>query len=197
MKVLQNFTVSLLSLVSVVVALPVMADTVEARCDVFPAGDDKATSSSLCTFSQRQGFVGIQLNNGQRIELKPNENTPNAFFDERGEPAKREMLEGNRGQVYRLEKQSIFVFWDTVPYSKGTAKGTTNGSAAAGTGSTSENPPEIVPLLLGIHQVKFDGGCRVNFNKAGQYFSKTSACDTAKIGIAADAIRRYFREQGL
>jgi hypothetical protein len=193
MKTLPILAASLLSLSSVVVTSPAMADTVDARCDVFPAGDDKATSSGLCTFSQRQGFVSIQLKNGQRIELKPNESTPNAFFDERGEPAKREMLEGNRGQVYRLEKQSIFVFWDTAPYSKGTGKG----SAAAGTGSTSGKPPEIVPLLLGIHQVKFEGGCRVNFNKAGKYFSKTSACDAAKVGIAEDAIRRYFREQGL
>jgi hypothetical protein len=47
-----------------------------------------------------------------------------------------------------------------------------------------------------MHQVKFDGGCRVNFNKPGKYFSKTSACDAAKVGIAEDAIRRYFREQG-
>ncbi len=119
--------------------------------------------------------MSIQLKNGRRIELKPNESTPDAYFDERGEPAKREMLEANRGQVYRLEKQSIFVFWDTAPYSKG-AK---SGSASPGSGSATENPPEIVPLLLGIHQVKFDGGCRVNFNKAGKYFSKTSACKAA------------------
>ena len=118
MKKLDVLAASCLTLASAVVAVPVMADTVDARCDVFPAGEDKATSSGLCTFSQRQGFVSIQLKNGHRIELKPNESTPNAFFDERGEPARREMLECNRGQVYRLERQSIFVFWDTAPYSK-------------------------------------------------------------------------------
>jgi len=193
MNRLQILASSLLSLTSVAVSSPVLADTVDARCDVFPAGDDKATSSGLCTFSQRQGFVTIQLKGGQTIELKPNESTPNAFFDERGEPAKREMLEANRGQVYRLEKQSIFVFWDTAPYSKGAG----SGSSAPGSRSSTEKPPEIVPLLLGIHQVKFDGGCKVNFNKAGKYLSKTSACDTGKVGIAEDAIRRYFREQGL
>lgn len=192
MKPIQIYAAALLSLTSVVVASPVRADTVDARCDVFPAGDDKATSSGLCTFSQRQGFVSIQLKNGQRIELKPNESTPNAYFDERGEPAKREILEANRGQVYRLEKQSIFVFWDPAPFSKGTGKGST----AAGTGSTTGKPPEIVKPLLGIHQVKFDGGCRVNFNKAGKYFSKTSACTPAQVGIAEDAIGRYIREQG-
>lgn len=195
MKQLQILAVSLLSFAAaaVAVASPSLADTVDARCDVFPAGDDKATSSGLCTFSQRQGFVSIQLKNGKRIQLKPNEATPNAFFDDQGEPAKREILEANRGQVYRLATQSIFVFWDTAPYSKGAS----SGSSAPVSGTSSGNPPEIVPLLLGIHQVKFNGGCRVNFNKAGKYFSKTSACDAAKVGIAEEAIRRYFREQGL
>lgn len=193
MKRLQTLAATLLSFAAVAVAPPAFADTVDARCDVFPAGNDKATSSGLCTFSQRQGFVTIQLKGGQTIELKPNESTPNAFFDAKGEPAKREILEANRGQVYRLDTQSIFVFWDTAPY----AKGATGDSSTPGSASSTGNPPEIVPLLLGIHQVKFNGGCRVNFNKAGKYFSKTSACDAAQVGIAEDAIRRYFREQGL
>jgi hypothetical protein len=186
---ISQLSAALLGAAALMVATPVLADTVDARCDVYPAGDDRATSSGLCSFSQRQGFVSIELKGGKRIELKPNEATPNAFFDAAGEPAKREILEANRGQVYRLATQSIFVYWDPAPFKKG-------GSAPA-SGSSSGNPPEIVPLLLGIHQVKFDGGCRVNFNKAGKYFSKTSACDAVKVGIAEDAIRRYFREQGL
>ncbi|MCP9841549.1 hypothetical protein KBY93_13020 [Synechococcus sp. J7-Johnson] len=193
MKRLQALAATLLGFAAVAVASPALADTVDARCDVFPAGDDKATSSGLCSFSQRQGFVTIQLKGGQTIELKPNESTPNAFFDAKGEPAKREILEANRGQVYRLDTQSIFVFWDTAPY----AKGATSGSSTPGSGASKGNPPEIVPLLLGIHQVKFDGGCRVNFNKAGKYFSKTSACDAAQVGIAEDAMQRFSREQGL
>jgi hypothetical protein len=163
---------------------------VQARCDVFPAGEDKATSSGLCSFSQRQGFVSIQLKGGERIELKPNESTPNAYFDGRGEPARREILEANRGQVYRLENQSIFVFWDPAPYGK-EATGSPTPTAP------SEKPPEIVQLLLGIRQVKFEGACRVNFNKAGKQFSKTSACTPAQVTQAEDAMQRFFREQGL
>lgn len=188
---LSRFAASLLSFAALAFAPPALADSVNARCDVFPAGEDKATSSGLCTFSQRQGFVSIQLKGGQVIELKPNESTPNAYFDERGEPAKREMLDANRGQVYRLEKQSIFVFWDTAPYTKGVKSGSSSSS------SSTSKPPEIVPLLLGIHQVKFDGGCRVNFNKAGKRFSKSSSCDASQVEVAEDAIRRYYREQGL
>ncbi|MCP9868003.1 hypothetical protein KBZ33_17190 [Cyanobium sp. Cruz-8D1] len=186
MRRLPILAASLLSLASVVVTAPALADTVQARCDVFPAGEDKATSSDLCTFSQRQGFVSIQLKGGQRVELKPNESTPNAYFDGRGEPARREILDANRGQVYRLEKQSIFVFWDPAPYGK-----------EASSTTPAEKPPEIVRLLLGIHQVKFEGACRVNFNKAGKTFSKTSACTSAQVSVAEEAMRRYFREQGL
>lgn len=118
MRRLPILAASLLGLASVVAAAPALADTVQARCDVFPAGDDKATSSGLCTFSQRQGFVAIQLKGGLTIELKPHESTPNAYFDGRGAPAKREILDANRGQVYRLENQSIFVLWDPAPYGK-------------------------------------------------------------------------------
>lgn len=188
MRRLPILAASLVGLASVVAAAPALADTVQARCDVFPAGEDKATSSGLCTFSQRQGFVAIQLKGGQRIELKPNESTPNAYFDGRGEPARREILDGNRGQVYRLENQSIFVFWDPAPYGK---------EASTTPTPPAEKPPEIVKLLLGIHQVKFEGACRVNFNKAGKTFSKTSACTPAQVSQAEDAMQRFFREQGL
>ncbi|AFY29148.1 hypothetical protein [Cyanobium gracile] len=190
MRRLPLLAASLLGLACVVAAAPALADTVQARCDVFPAGEDKATSSGLCSFSQRQGFVSIQLMGGERIELKPNESTPNAYFDGRGEPARREILEANRGQVYRLENQSIFVFWDPAPYGK-EATGSTTPTAP------SEKPPEIVQLLLGIRQVKFEGACRVNFNKAGKLFSKTSACTPAQVSVAEDAMQRFFREQGL
>lgn len=192
MKALKGFAFSILAVACASVPLPALADTVQARCDVFPAGEDKAVSSGLCTFSQRQGFVRIQLKGGQSVELKPNDSTPNAYLDERGEPAKREILEGGRGQVYRLEKQSIFVFWDPAPYTPSSSSG-----KAPAAGSSSGKPPEIVPLLLGIHQVKFEGGCRVNFNKAGKRFSKTSTCDAAQVEVAEDAIRRFYREQGL
>jgi hypothetical protein len=116
MKRLQLLAAALLGLAAVVMATPVMADTTQARCDVFPKGEDKASSSGLCSFSQRQGFVSIEFKGGTRIQLKPNESQPNAFFDAQGKPAPREMLEANRGQVYRLANQSIFVFWDTASY---------------------------------------------------------------------------------
>jgi hypothetical protein len=95
---------------------PARADTVQARCDVYPKGEDRAKSSGLCTFSQRQGFVGIELNNGKRYQLSPIEEQPATYSDQNGRPVTRELLEGDRGQVYRFNNSSIFVYWDTAPY---------------------------------------------------------------------------------
>jgi hypothetical protein len=116
LRTLAGSLFSLVSLAGVSLTSATLADTVNARCDVFSVGEDKAVSSGLCAFSQRQGFVTIRLAEGQTIQLRPNESTPGAFFDQQNQPAQREILEGNRGQVYRLAKQSIFVFWDTAPY---------------------------------------------------------------------------------
>lgn len=91
------------------------ADTVQARCDVYPKGSDQVSFSGLCFFSQRQGVVGIQLPNGQRYDLLPAGDRPNTYTDLAGQPATRTLLEG-RGHLYCLAQQSIYVFWDPAPY---------------------------------------------------------------------------------
>jgi len=124
MQVMQGFglrvaplvSVALLSLGGLLAGLPAQADTVKARCDVFPKGEDRATSSGLCTFSQRQPFVSIQLKNGQRIELSPHGDKPNTYLDANGKPATRELEDSGKIHIYRLAKQSIFVYWDATPY---------------------------------------------------------------------------------
>lgn len=96
----------------------VKADTIEARCDVYPKGEDRATSSGLCTFSQRQGAVSIQLKNGQRYDLRPIGDKPGNYKDQNGRPAYRQSGLGDNGQIYRLAYESIYVYWDTAPYGK-------------------------------------------------------------------------------
>lgn len=107
---------ALLSIGVLFTGLPAQADTVQSRCDVFPKGDDRATSSGLCTFSQRQGFVSIQLKNGQRIELSPRGDAPNTYRDAQGKPATRELEDNGKIHIYRLASESIFVYWDQTPY---------------------------------------------------------------------------------
>jgi hypothetical protein len=89
------------------------ADTVDARCDIYPKGSDKASKVVACTFSQRQGFVGIDRADGVRHDLSPQGAAGN-YIDETGQKAIRSQGLGKKGQIYRLAKESVYVYWDTA-----------------------------------------------------------------------------------
>jgi hypothetical protein len=116
MKLKNSLLAVTMMITSLGVTFAVKADTVNARCDVYPKGEDSATSSGLCTFSQRQGVVGIQLENGQRYDLRPVGDQPGNYKDGNGRAAYRQSGLGDGGQIYRLFDKSIFVYWDTAPY---------------------------------------------------------------------------------
>ncbi|MDZ7969298.1 MAG: hypothetical protein RM368_30865 [Nostoc sp. DedSLP03] len=109
----NSFLAVALAIASLSFPISVKADTVNARCDVFPKGEDRATSSGPCTFSQRQGAVSIQLENGNSYDLLPSGNRPGNYRDRNGDAAYRQSGLGDRGQIYRLANESIFVYWDT------------------------------------------------------------------------------------
>lgn len=90
------------------------ADTVDARCDVYPLGEDRASAVTACTFSQRQGAVGIQLENGRRYDLRPVGNQPGNFVDQNGNAAYRQAGLGDRGLIFQTANERIFVYWDTA-----------------------------------------------------------------------------------
>ncbi|MDH5209782.1 MAG: PliI family lysozyme inhibitor of I-type lysozyme [Burkholderiaceae bacterium] len=90
------------------------ADTVQARCDIFPKGEDKATAVLPCAFSQRQGYVSIERSDGVRYELAPKGDRPGNYLDARGRPAYRQRGLGKLGLIFRLADESVFVYWDTT-----------------------------------------------------------------------------------
>lgn len=94
------------------------ADTVNARCDVYPAGQDRVTYSGPCTFSQRQGAVGIQLPSGKRYDLRPDGSHPGNYIDQTGRAAYRQAGLGSSGQIYRLAAESVYVYWNAAPYNQ-------------------------------------------------------------------------------
>lgn len=118
MKVANALLAIAVAIASVGISLVAKADTVTARCDVYPKGQDRATASGLCTFSQRQGVVGIQLKNGKRYDLVPVGNQPGNYRDQNGRAAYRQSGLGDKGQIYRLATESIYVYWDPAPYGK-------------------------------------------------------------------------------
>lgn len=107
-----------LAIAALSVGVSAQADTVQARCDVYPKGEDRAKSSGPCTFSQRQGAVGIQLQNGKRYDLVPVGQNPGNYRDQNGRAAYRQSGLGDKGQIYRLASESIYVYWDTAPFNQ-------------------------------------------------------------------------------
>ncbi|MFB2875345.1 hypothetical protein [Floridanema aerugineum] len=137
MKIKTILLTSILSITSLGITLAAKADTVTARCDVYPKGEDRATSTGPCTFSQRQGFVSIQLENGRRYELRPVGNQPGNYQDQNGQRAFRQSGLGDKGQIYRLANQSIYVYWDT-------GSSNDNQSNSSTTSSSSPTPVTVI-----------------------------------------------------
>jgi hypothetical protein len=90
------------------------ADSTQARCDIYPKGEDRASAVLPCTFSQRQGHVSIDRADGVRHELSPKGDRPGNYVDEKGRPAYRQSGLGKRGLIFRLADQSVHVYWDTA-----------------------------------------------------------------------------------
>ncbi|MEB3359437.1 MAG: SH3 domain-containing protein [Synechococcales bacterium] len=97
------------------ISVAVKADTVPAHCDLYAPGEDYAYLSSNCTFSQRQGYIGIQLqSNGARYEFSPFSTQPGNFTDQSGNVVYRQSGLGDAGQIFRLaDGSALYVYWDT------------------------------------------------------------------------------------
>jgi hypothetical protein len=145
MKSSNSFLAVALAIASLSFPASVKADTVNARCDVFPKGEDRATSSGPCTFSQRQGAVSIELENGRRYDLVPEGNRPGNYRDQNGDAAYRQTGLGDRGQIYRLGTESIFVYWNTDPSRQNS--GNTNHRVAAKQPEVGTTVPRLSDLV--------------------------------------------------
>ncbi len=95
---------------------PALADSVEARCDIYPVGEDHTDNSGPCVFSQRQGFVTIAREDGVRHELTPRDDTPGNYTDEQGRAVYRQSGLGRSGLIFRFPDESVFVYWATAPH---------------------------------------------------------------------------------
>ncbi|HEY9628171.1 MAG TPA: hypothetical protein V6C84_12800 [Coleofasciculaceae cyanobacterium] len=108
------FWAAIAAVVSSTIPLAVNAQTVDARCDIYPLGEDRASAVVPCTFSQRQGFVRIVREDGITYELKPTGSDPGNYVDKNGEAAYRQAGLGDRGQIYQIADETIYVYWDTA-----------------------------------------------------------------------------------
>ncbi|TXS90815.1 hypothetical protein FV139_17755 [Parahaliea maris] len=90
------------------------ADSTEARCDIYPAGEDHASASIACTFSQRQGYVTITRSDGITHDLSPVGDEPGNYQDQDGHPVYRNSGLGDQGLIFRMPDESVYVYWSTA-----------------------------------------------------------------------------------
>ena len=134
MKLIVGARAALLAASVLLMASAAHADTVSARCDIYPKGSDRASTVVPCTFSQRQGYVSIDRADGVRHELTPRGDQPGSYVDQNGKPAYRKSGLGKRGQIYRLARESVYVYWDTAGLPGAGAASTGTASTGTATG---------------------------------------------------------------
>ncbi len=96
-------------------ALPSVADSTQARCEIYAKGSDKLEKMAPCIFSQRQGHITISRKDGVTHDLIPSDGKPGNFRDQHGQTVYRQSGLGEAGLIFRFPKQSLFVYWDNAP----------------------------------------------------------------------------------
>ena len=99
------------------------ADTTDARCDIYPRGEDHARAMIACRFGQRQGYVSITRADGVSHELSPAGEEPGEYRDQNGRPVYREDELGRDGLIFRFPDESVYVYWSTAALSPPTSAG--------------------------------------------------------------------------
>ncbi len=82
------------------------ADTADAMCEARKDGDTRKGASGPCSFSQRQGYVSIDLRNGETWELSPG-NKANHYRDQKGNQVVRTVEGGDH--IYKWPHRKIIV----------------------------------------------------------------------------------------
>ena len=89
-----------------------VADSAEARCDIYPTGQDHASAMLPCTFSQRQGYITITRQDGVSHELAPTGDAHGNFRDQHDRTVYREAGLDDQGAIFRFPDQAVYVYWD-------------------------------------------------------------------------------------
>ena len=139
----RMLTVALLSCAVAGWVAPAAADTADAMCEVRKGGDVKEGRSGPCDFSQRQGYVRMDLRNGETWDLKPT-NQANEYRDQKGNKVKRS-FDGD-AQVYKWDNKKIIV---TFPRTYQDDRYRHENRHSNGPTPHGQTPPELRDLVNG------------------------------------------------
>jgi hypothetical protein len=113
MKLFSILSVACAALAAAAPFASASADSAEAMCEVRKDGDTKRGASGPCTFSQRQGYVDLDLRNGDTYSLAPG-NKSGHYKDQKGNKVVRTSA-GNSEEFKWEGGKKIIVTWASSP----------------------------------------------------------------------------------
>ena len=178
MKASKLLSVSLLAIVMAAGTSIVRADSTDATCQVRKDGDKQKGKSGPCTFSQRQGYIDIDLKNGDTISLSPAGNA-NHYRDQHGNKVARTSA-GTTGMSLKWENgKHIEVTWSGNRYGEHS-------------GHSSGRKYGINPLDNGAFEVVSSNPfCTVRFNKHGEVKHYSEDCTPEQRRESEEYAQRY------
>ena len=176
MKTSTTLSLSLLAVCLLAGIGGVRADSTDATCDVRKDGDKQKGKSGPCTFSQRQGYISIDLKNGDTISLSP-AGAANHYRDQNSNKVTRTSA-GTTGMSLKWENgKHIQVTWSGNRYGNSSynssydSAGDDNSHVSHGkhSGHSSNREYGINPLDDGAFEVVSSNPfCVVRFNRHGE-----------------------------
>ena len=111
---------------------PASADSDAAHCGFSASRDHLPERTSPCSFSQRQGYIGIYFAGGQKFNFTPVGDAPGNYLDEEGRPVYRQKGLGQDGQLFKLPSMTnrlpfLYVMWASTAFACDAAALTTPG----------------------------------------------------------------------
>jgi hypothetical protein len=105
-----------LALAVIFTAAPtVLGDSVRSRCGYSKSAEADPETYHPCVFSQRQGYINISIGGDTPHLFSPDGDLAGTYLDQAGQRVYRRKGLGERGQLFQLSDQYLYVEWDPAP----------------------------------------------------------------------------------
>lgn len=160
------------------------ADTAQANCEVRKGGDTQRGKSGPCTFSQRQGFIDIDLRNGDTLSLSPG-NSADQYRDQHGNKVHR-IRAASHTQEFKWDggKHVVVTFNHAQAYQDGVRAGE---SAASSGNRGQQNGHQgghggyrVEDIGNGNFEILWNQGCIADYDYRGRSTGYTQCNDEMK-----------------
>jgi hypothetical protein len=182
MKASSAIAISLLALGIASYAQMAQADTADANCEVRKDGEKMKGKSGPCTFGQRQGYIDIDLKNGDTFSLKPT-GSANHYKDQKGIKVVRTHAGGNTQEFKWEGGKKLIVTFNSSAYG--------HDDSGYGNGNSGNGDYSINRMSNGGFEVVWTKhGCIATFNARGEAMHYSNGCNDNQISRSQDIARQ-------